>query len=150
LVWAGDLSPESTRKVITQTKAAGFDLIELSLHGPKVMDLSLTRDLLQEHNLEIGCSRGLTFDADISSEDPAVVSRGMALLEEGVRITAELGGAYFGGILYSAMGKYAAPITAKGRQNAVESLKRIAELAQKKNVTEICSDLVYGGVEAGD
>ena len=135
LVWAGDLSPESTRKVITQTKAAGFDLIELSLHGPMVMDLSLTRDLLQEHNLEIGCSRGLTFDADISSEDPAVVSRGMALLEEGVRITAELGGAYFGGILYSAMGKYAAPITAKGRQNAVESLKRIAELAQKKNVT---------------
>ncbi|MFP3571203.1 sugar phosphate isomerase/epimerase, partial [Paraburkholderia sp. SIMBA_030] len=50
LVWAGDLSPESTRKVITQTKAAGFDLIELSLHGPKVMDLSLTRDLLQEHD----------------------------------------------------------------------------------------------------
>lgn len=34
LVWAGDLTPESTRKVISQTKAAGFDLVELSLHGP--------------------------------------------------------------------------------------------------------------------
>jgi len=38
LVWAGDLSPESTRKVISQTKKAGYDLLELSLHGPKVMD----------------------------------------------------------------------------------------------------------------
>ena len=39
LVWAGDLTPESTRKVLSQTKAAGFDLAELSLarpesHGP--------------------------------------------------------------------------------------------------------------------
>ena len=45
LVWAGDLSPESTRKVLSSTKAAGFDVAELSLHGPKVMDLALTRDL---------------------------------------------------------------------------------------------------------
>ena len=135
LVWAGDLTPESTRKVISQTKAAGFDLVELSLHGPKVMDLALTRDLLQEHGLQIGCSRGLTFDADVSSDDPATVARGVALLEEGITITAELGGNYFGGILYGAMAKYSAPVTAQGRRNAVDSLKRIADFALKKNVT---------------
>src|ERR1700754_4466291 len=92
LVWAGDLTPESTRKVLGQSRAAGFDLVELSLHGPKVMDLALTRDLLQEHELGIGCSRGLTVDADVSSEDAATVARGVALLEEGIGITAELGG----------------------------------------------------------
>jgi D-psicose/D-tagatose/L-ribulose 3-epimerase len=135
LVWAGDLTPESTRKVITQTKAAGYDLVELSLHGPKVMDLALTRDLLQEHALGIGCSRGLTFDADVSSEDAATVARGVALLEEGITITSELGGNYFGGILYGAMAKYHAPVTKQGRQNAIDSIKRIAEFAQKKNVT---------------
>ncbi|SAK82906.1 xylose isomerase domain-containing protein [Caballeronia catudaia] len=135
LVWAGDLTPESTRKVISQTKAAGFDLVELSLHGPKVMDLSLARDLLQEHGLDIGCSRGLTFDADVSSEDSATVARGVALLEEGITITSELGGHYFGGILYGAMAKYSAPVSKQGRRNSVDSLKRIAEFAQKKNVT---------------
>ena len=46
LVWAGDLGPESTRKIMAQTRLAGFDVIELSLHGPKVMDLALTRDYL--------------------------------------------------------------------------------------------------------
>lgn len=135
LVWAGDLSPESTRKVISQTKKAGFDLLELSLHGPKVMDLSLTRDLLQEHGLQLGCSRGLTFEADVSSEDPACVARGVALLEEGVTITAALGGKYFGGILYGAMAKYPRPISAAGRRNAIDSLKHMAEFALKKGVT---------------
>ncbi|WP_297356956.1 sugar phosphate isomerase/epimerase [Paraburkholderia sp.] len=135
LVWAGDLTPASTRKVISPTKAAGFDLVELSLHGPKVMDLALTRDLLQEHGLQIGCSRGLTFDADVSNDDQATVARGVALLEEGITITAALGGNYFGGILYGAMAKYSAPVTVQGRRNAVDSLKRIADFALKKNVT---------------
>jgi len=135
LVWAGDLSPESTRKVISQTKKAGYDLLELSLHGPKVMDLGLTRDLLQEHQLKLGCSRGLTFEADVSSEDPARVARGIAMLEQGVTITADLGGRYFGGILYGAMAKYPGPLSAKGRSNATDALKRVAEFALKKGVT---------------
>ena len=135
LVWAGDLTPESTRAVVTQTKRAGYDLLELSLHGPKVMDLGLTRDLLQENQLQLGCSRGLTFEADVSSEDPACVARGIALLEEGVTITAQLGGKYFGGILYGAMAKYPGPLSAKGRRNASDSLKRVADFALKKEVT---------------
>jgi D-psicose/D-tagatose/L-ribulose 3-epimerase len=135
LVWAGDLSPESTRTVLSQTKRAGYDLIELSLHGPKVMDVALTRDLLQEHGLQLGCSRGLTFAADVSSEDPACVARGITMLEEGVTIAAELGGKYFGGILYGAMAKYPGPLTAQGRRNATDSVKRMADFALKKGVT---------------
>ena len=135
LVWAGDLTPESTRKVISQTKAAGFDLVELSLHGPKLMDLGLTRDLLQEYGLQLACSRGLTFNADVSSEDAQSVERGIAMLEEGIGIVAQLGGNYFGGILYSAMGKYARPLTPRGRQNATDALKRIADYALKRGVT---------------
>jgi D-psicose/D-tagatose/L-ribulose 3-epimerase len=135
LVWAGDLTPASTRRVIEQTKEAGYDLIELSLHGPKVMDLALTRDLLQEHGLQLGCSRGLTFHADVSSEDPACVERGLALLEEGIEIVAKLGGHYFGGILYGAMAKYARPVSTLGRRHAVEALRRAADFALARNVT---------------
>jgi D-psicose/D-tagatose/L-ribulose 3-epimerase len=135
LVWAGDLTPESTRKVIRQTKIAGYDLIELSLHGPKVMDLPLTRDLLQEHGLQLGCSRGLTFDADVSSEDPTTVARGIAMLEEGVSLAAALGGKYFGGILYGATAKYPGPLTVKGRCHVTDSTKRMADFALNKGVT---------------
>lgn len=135
LVWAGDLTPESTRKVISQTKAAGYDLVELSLHGPKLMDLGLTRELLKEHGIGVACSRGLTFDADVSSEDSACVERGMAMLEEAVTITAALGGNYFGGVPYSALGKYNRPLTPAGRKNVINSLKRLSDFAAQKNVT---------------
>lgn len=135
LVWAGDLSPASTRRIITQTRQAGYDLLELSLHGPRLMDLGLTRAMLQEHQLQLACSRGLTFDADVSSEDPACVARGLALLEEGIGITAALGGRYLGGILYGAMAKYPAPLSARGRAHAADALRRAADFALAQGVT---------------
>lgn len=135
LVWAGDLAPASARKIIQSSKEAGYDLVELSLHAPEVMDVALTRDLLQEYGMKVGCSRGLSFAADVSSEDPACVERGIAMLEEGVTLAAALGGNYFGGILYGAMAKYPRPLTAKGRQNATEAVKRMADFAAKKGVS---------------
>lgn len=135
LVWAGDLAPASARKIIESSKQAGYDLVELSLHAPEVMDIAFTRDLLQEHGMKVGCSRGLSFAADVSSEDPECVRRGIAMLEEGVTLAAELGGNYFGGILYGAMAKYPGPLTTKGRYNATESVKRMADFAAKKGVT---------------
>ena len=61
--------------------------------------------------------------------------RGIAMLEEGVTIAAALGGNYFGGILYGAMAKYPGPLTAKGRQNATDSVKRMADFAAQKGIT---------------
>ena len=135
LVWAGDLAPVSARTIIQNSKEAGFNLVELSLHAPEVMDIALTRDLLQEFDMKVGCSRGLSFAADVSSEDPECVRRGIAMLEEGVTLASELGGNYFGGILYGAMAKYPGPLTAKGRQNATDSVKRMADFAAKKGIT---------------
>lgn len=135
LVWAGDLSPESTRLILSQTHKAGYDLIEFSLHGPELIDLSFTRDLLQEHGLRVGCSRGLTFAADVSSEDSAAVARGIAMLEEGIDITAKIGGHYFGGILYGALGKYGQACTAQGRRNAIGAVRRVADFAGERGVT---------------
>lgn len=135
LVWAGDLAPASARTIIQNSKEAGFNLVELSLHAPEVMDIALTRDLLQEFDMKVGCSRGLSFAADVSSEDPECVRRGIAMLEEGVTLASELGGNYFGGILYGAMAKYPGPLTAKGRQNATDSVKRMADFAAKKGIT---------------
>ncbi len=115
LVWAGDLTPTSARKIIENSKTAGYDLVELSLHAPEVVDTALTRDLPQEFGMKVGCSRGLSFAADVSSEDPECVRRGVAMLEEGVTLATELGGNYFGGILHGAMARYPGPLAPKGR-----------------------------------
>ncbi|MCW5259725.1 sugar phosphate isomerase/epimerase [Verminephrobacter eiseniae] len=134
LVWAGDFTSASARKVIESSKRAGYDLVELSLHAP-VMDIALTRDLLQEFDMQIACSRGLSLATDISNEDPECVRRGIAKLQEGITMTAQLGGNYFGGVLYGALAKYPGPLTEKGRYNAMESMKRMADVAAAKGIT---------------
>lgn len=142
LVWAGDTSPASVEHAIDQTKAAGFDLLELSLHDSVHLDTVGARKALEAAGIAVACSRGLAFDADVSSADPAVVARGEALLHQSLATTYELGGTHLTGALYSALGKYAGPLTAAGRANVVAVLRRLAAEARGRGMTlglEVCN-----------
>jgi D-psicose/D-tagatose/L-ribulose 3-epimerase len=142
LVWAGDTSPASVEHAIAQTTKTGFDLLEFSLHDSLNLDVAATRAGLERYGLQVACSRGLAFDADVSSEDPAVVERGAKLLHDSLVITHELGGTHFTGALYSALGKYGAPLTHGGRRNVVAVLTALAEEARGRRMTlglEICN-----------
>jgi D-psicose/D-tagatose/L-ribulose 3-epimerase len=114
LVWVGDTAPASVRYAIEQTMAAGFDLLELSLHDADNLDVTAAAGQIAAAGLQVACSRGLSFTADVSSDDPAVVAKGEALLNESLDITHGLGGKILTGALYSALGKYRAPLTAAG------------------------------------
>ncbi|MCB8877674.1 sugar phosphate isomerase/epimerase family protein [Acidisoma silvae] len=135
LVWAGDLSGPSVQRIVTQSKKAGYDLVEFSLHDLSELDIGATRALLEENGIEPACSRGLAFDADVSSDNLEVVARGVALLEESLEVAQGLGAKFLCGGLYSAFGKYHQPVSALGRRHVVESLKRVADSAAKRDIT---------------
>lgn len=142
LVWAGDTSDESVERAVAATAATGFDLLELSLHDLDHLDVARTRELLETAGLAVACSRGLAFDADVSSDDTKVVERGARLLAESLAATAGLGGRVLTGALYSALGKYARPVTARGRANAVSVLTMLAREAGRRGVAlglEVCN-----------
>jgi D-psicose/D-tagatose/L-ribulose 3-epimerase len=142
LVWVGDTSPASLTYAIEKTKAAGFDLLELSLHDSLNLDAAAARKELEATGIGVACSRGLAFDADVSSDDLQVVARGEKLLQESLALTEALGGTHFTGALYSALGKYGRPLTDAGRRNVVAVLRRLAQDAQQRGMTlglEICN-----------
>ena len=142
LVWAGDTSTASVRRAVSKTAETGYDLLEFSLHDSLNMDVVDTRRQLEAAGLSVACSRGLAFDADVSSADPAVVDRGAQLLADSLRVTHELGGTVLTGALYSALGKYAAPLTVAGRANVVRVLAELAAEAKNLGMTlglEICN-----------
>jgi D-psicose/D-tagatose/L-ribulose 3-epimerase len=142
LVWAGNTSNESVERAVAQTAAAGFDLLELSLHDLKNLDIAHARGLLEAAAIDVACSRGLAFDADVSSEDTAVVERGARLLADSLAATAALGGRILTGALYSALGKYPRPATDRGRRNAVSVLASLAREAGRHGISlglEICN-----------
>ncbi|HEY9495080.1 MAG TPA: sugar phosphate isomerase/epimerase [Intrasporangium sp.] len=142
LVWIGDTSAASVETAITQTAAAGYDILEFSLHDSVNLDIAGTKALLREHGLATACSRGLARDADVSSEDPAVVARGQQLLQESLRVTAGIGGTVLTGALYSAFGKAPGPLTKTGRDNVIGVLRELATEAHPLGVTlglEVCN-----------
>jgi len=135
LVWTGDWTVENAEAAAAHSREAGFDLVEMSLHAPESVDVPRTKEILAAHELKVACSRGLPFDCDVSSDDPATVDRGLSLLRQAVRLTHDLGGDYFGGVLYGALGKYERQPTVAGRANAVGAVRELAADAAELGVT---------------
>ncbi|MGD7789414.1 sugar phosphate isomerase/epimerase family protein [Propionibacteriaceae bacterium Y1700] len=147
LVFSGGTQPEDVARIVPRAAAAGYGLVEFSLHDCRpdaapVIDTAGTRALLEQHGLQVAASRGLAVDADVSSEDPAVVERGVELVRHSMQVTHELGGRIVTGALYSAFGKAGAPLTDQGRANVVASLRQVAGEAAELGMTlglEICN-----------
>src|SRR5699024_7200991 len=106
------------------------------------LDAVAARDQIRAAGLSVACSRGLAFDADVSSDDADVVTRGQRLLHDSLRVTHELGGTRLTGALFSALGKYARPLSKTGRDNVAGVLNALADDALDRGMTlglEVCN-----------
>lgn len=142
LVFTGGTTPAEVDLAVEQAAAAGYDLLELSLHDAVNLDVPAARASLEAAGLDVACSRGLAFDADVSSDDQDVVARGATLLQESLQITHGLGGTILTGALYSALGKYGRPLSEQGRANVVAVLQDLAKEASGLGMSlglEICN-----------
>lgn len=142
LVWVGDTSPASVSSAIRRTVDAGYGLLEFSLHDAISFDTAAAARELADAGLQVSASRGLSPDADVSSEDPEVVARGEQLLHDSLTTLHALGGTLLTGALYSAFGKASSPLSRKGRDNVVGALRGLAQEARGLGVTlglEVCN-----------
>ncbi|MDQ2756549.1 MAG: sugar phosphate isomerase/epimerase [Actinomycetota bacterium] len=141
LVWVGGWSPEQARFAIESTREAGYDLIELTMPD-ETFDADMTAKLLQDNGLGSAFSLGLSEETDISSDDPEVVARGRAFLSDVISLVRDTGSPYLGGVIFSRLGRYAAPVTERGRANSVESIAYLADRAAASGITlglEFCN-----------
>lgn len=142
LVFSGGTTPDEVQYTVAEAKKSGYDILEMSLHDATNLDVAAAKSAIVDAGLDIVCSRGLAFDADVSSDDSAVVARGAKLLHDSLQITHDLGGTHFTGALYSALGKYGHPLTSAGRKNVVSVLAELAQDARARGMTlglEVCN-----------
>ena len=135
LVWTQGWSADQCRRAVALTKVTGYDLIEVPLLDPSEVDVSMTRDVLEQAELGASCSLGLGFDTNVSSFETAVSARGEELLALAINVTSAIGASFLGGVIHSAMGKYLGPPTQAGHRNCVDALKRLAAQAERSGVT---------------
>jgi len=142
LVWTGESDAVSLNTAMSSASSLGYDLFELSLHDLDSLDLEETRRAADDHHLQLVCSRGLAFDADISSDDVTVVNRGEELLRRSLLATSNIGAEILTGPLYSALGKYTSAPSESGRRNATSVLRDLCAEAEGLGVRlglEICN-----------
>ncbi|MFV0450692.1 MAG: sugar phosphate isomerase/epimerase family protein [Propioniciclava sp.] len=134
LVFTGTFDEPGLARAVEGTARAGFDLIEVPLMNPDAFDADLARRMIDDAGLSVTASLGLTPATDLSSEDPAVVAAGEQMLEKCLDLVATMGGDVLCGVIYSAMGKYLQPATAKGIANSQAALARLSTKAAERGI----------------
>lgn len=135
LVWEAGWSHDECARAIARTAEVGYDFIEAPALDPSLIDPVFTRRQLEAAGIGINFSLGLDFDSDISSGDPEKRARGKQKLEDAIRVCRDCGGNFIGGILYSAFGKYSTQPTAIGVAQSAETLREVAEIAARSDIT---------------
>lgn len=134
-VWVGGWSEAECRQAIESSRLTGYDLIEIPVIDPYAIDVNMTRKALDDTGLGAACSLGLSLDTDISSPDAAVVARGERLLHDALAVARDLGAAYLGGVIASALARYTHAPSTQGRANCVRVLHGLAEQAAASGMT---------------
>ena len=133
-VFSGTFDEAGIRTAIEGVQRAGFDFIEMPLMDPYSFDEHVAKRVLEETGIAMTASLGLSADTDVSSDDPAVVERGEALLRRAVDIVAHVGGTDLCGVLYSALQKYAQVATEANRDASAGAMRRIGQYAADRGV----------------
>ena len=134
-VWTGGSHEKDLQFATRKAKEAGYSLIEFPRFDPRKFNVATFARHLRDEGMQVAVTTGLPADADISSEDEAIMRRGEALLKETVAVTRDLGGKKLGGIIYSKHGRYGDFPTKKGWDNSVGVLRRVAVDAKAAGVT---------------
>jgi D-psicose/D-tagatose/L-ribulose 3-epimerase len=135
LVFVSGWSADQAVRAVQGAARHGYDVLEIPLIDPRAIDADATARLLKKNGLRPVTSLALPADADISSADPDCVARGEALLNEALAVSRDLGSAFMGGVLYSALRKYEAAASPAGRGHSIAVLGKLAERARAMGIT---------------
>jgi D-psicose/D-tagatose/L-ribulose 3-epimerase len=133
-VWTGTFDTAGLELAIAQTQQAGFDIIEIPMMDPDEIDRVAVRRLLERYGLGATASLGLGFHNDLSSEDAEVSAAGETLLRTCLEVLGDIGGTHLVGVIYSAMGKYAAQAGPLNRKRSIDAIGRLGERGREIGV----------------
>lgn len=140
-VWTAGQTQEGLEQALDKSAEHGYRMIEFAYLRPEKFDIDRLAKKAQALDIEIVVTMGLSADADISSEDKAIVARGRETLSDAVKAVRDIGGIRLGGILYSMHGKYDTMPSRTGWMNSAESIAATADVAKDCGV-EIALEVV--------
>jgi D-psicose/D-tagatose/L-ribulose 3-epimerase len=134
MVFTSEWTPTSARDAFARAKQAGFDALEVLILDPATIDTKMTADLAQEYGMKVVAASTGSLDADLGSDDPAIVTAGEDLLLRCIDLAADMGATALGGPGFSAIARYSASPAKGAFDQAVKSYTRVADAARATGV----------------
>ncbi len=131
-LWTSPFGPD-TIALFPKIKQMGFQVVEIPVEDPALIDTSLVASALQEHQLEAVICGAFGPTRDLTNEDPAIHKNCFQYLEQCFKISQRLGSTFVAGPMYSAVGKTRLlPEDQRKREweLAVKNLRKVCELAE--------------------
>lgn len=135
--WVSPFATVHASLLFPKIRQMGFDLVEIALEDPELVDGAAIRSLLQEHSLGVTVCGAFGPGRDLSSEDASIARAGLDYIARSLDFCAEVGARIFAGPAYSAVGKarhLPAGERLRERERSVQRLMKAAAMARERGV----------------
>lgn len=136
-VWVSPCTTQAIKDLAPIVKSMGFDILEIAVEDPDLIDVKAVKEVLQENQLEAIVCGAFGPNRNISSSVPEIRENARKYILWLIDAAAELGSKTVCGPMYSAVGKDHIDDSVERQeewQRAVSGIREMAEVAQKKNI----------------
>lgn len=136
-LWTSPFSTASIDELFPKISEMGFDVVEIAVEDPSIIDIKKLKVALNRHNLKADICGAFGPARDLTSTDETIHQNCFSYIEACLEFCSELGTRFFGGPMYSAVGK-ARMIPVEQRKAewnlAVKNLRTVCEMAHTREV----------------
>lgn len=126
-----------TISLFSKIKSMGYDLVEIPVEDPALIDIKSVKEALKEFDLEPAICGAFGPSRDLTNDDVSYHNTSFEYIESCLEIAYELGAGFFAGPMYSAVGKarLVSPEQKKIEWNrAVSNLYKVGEMAKERGL----------------
>lgn len=134
-LWTSPFKTASIEELFPKIAQMGYDVVEIAVEDPSLIDVKAVKEALKKYGLKASICGAFGPSRDLTNEDPAVHRNCFAYIQACFDICVALDARFFGGPMYSAVGK--------ARMVPDEQRKREWDLAVKN--LRIVSDMAAQG-----
>jgi D-psicose/D-tagatose/L-ribulose 3-epimerase len=136
-LWTSPFTTASIETLFPKIAAMGFDVVEIAVEDPSLIDVKAVKEGLAKYGLEATVCGAFGPTRDLTHEDTAVHNQCFSYIANCLDICVALGTPFFGGPMYSAVGK-ARMVPDEQRKKewalAVKNLHIVCEMAAARGL----------------
>ncbi|WP_343307014.1 sugar phosphate isomerase/epimerase family protein [Chitinophaga niabensis] len=136
-LWTSPFSTAAIHELFPKIAEMGFDVVEIAVEDPALIDVKAVQEALVKYNLKANICGAFGPSRDLTHEDPAVHQNCFTYIAACLDICVALGTDFFGGPMYSAVGK-ARMVPPEQRKKewdlAVQNLRIVCDMAAARGL----------------